>query len=136
MISFFHNVLINPIPPTSAVAKFMNSCQAGLSHRGVRFGGSTMAGLAWFDVIALATSKGGVGKSTLARARRRDCFGDQKCFCTLERIGEGGVFLGGRLQSCVARQAAPALALPLPLSSTALSDVGAQIDSTLCRRPR
>jgi chromosome partitioning protein len=26
-----------------------------------------MAGLAWFDVIALATSKGGVGKSTLAR---------------------------------------------------------------------
>jgi chromosome partitioning protein len=26
-----------------------------------------MAGLAWFDVIALATSKGGAGKSTLAR---------------------------------------------------------------------
>ena len=26
-----------------------------------------MAGLAWYDVIALATSKGGVGKSTLAR---------------------------------------------------------------------
>ena len=26
-----------------------------------------MTGLAWFDVIALATSKGGVGKSTLAR---------------------------------------------------------------------
>src|ERR1700730_12550283 len=26
-----------------------------------------MAGSAWFDIIALATSKGGVGKSTLAR---------------------------------------------------------------------
>jgi chromosome partitioning protein len=26
-----------------------------------------MAGQAWFDVIALATSKGGAGKSTLAR---------------------------------------------------------------------
>jgi chromosome partitioning protein len=30
-------------------------------------GDSNMAGSAWFDVIALATSKGGVGKSTLAR---------------------------------------------------------------------
>src|SRR5277367_2836832 len=29
--------------------------------------GGLMAGLAWFDVIALATSKGGAGKSTLAR---------------------------------------------------------------------
>src|ERR1700719_4742847 len=45
----------------------MNSCQAGISHRGVRFGGTKMAGSAWYDVIALATSKGGVGKSTLAR---------------------------------------------------------------------
>src|SRR5208283_706029 len=29
--------------------------------------GIQMADLSWFDVIALATSKGGVGKSTLAR---------------------------------------------------------------------
>jgi chromosome partitioning protein len=61
------NLLIRRDSRPSAVAKFMNSCQAGLSHRGVRFGGSTMAGTTWFDIIALATSKGGVGKSTLAR---------------------------------------------------------------------
>lgn len=45
----------------------MNSCHAGATHRGVRFGGLHMADSAWYDVIALATSKGGVGKSTLAR---------------------------------------------------------------------
>lgn len=39
---------------------------AGL-HRGWFEGISPMAGSAWFNVIALATSKGGVGKSTLAR---------------------------------------------------------------------
>jgi chromosome partitioning protein len=34
-----------------------------------------MAGSAWFDVIALATSKGGVGKSTLARGLAAYWFG-------------------------------------------------------------
>jgi chromosome partitioning protein len=34
-----------------------------------------MAGSAWFDVIALATSKGGVGKSTLARGLAAHWFG-------------------------------------------------------------
>jgi chromosome partitioning protein len=34
---------------------------------GVQFGGSIMADQSWYDVIALATSKGGAGKSTLAR---------------------------------------------------------------------
>src|SRR6516164_8881564 len=46
----------------------MNSCQAGSRIGGVRFGGSAMAGSAWYDVITFATSKGGVAKTTLARA--------------------------------------------------------------------
>src|ERR1700731_2941981 len=50
-----------------SIAEFMNSWQERFRIGDVIRGFSAMAGSAWYDVIALATSKGGVGKSTLAR---------------------------------------------------------------------
>ena len=43
----------------------MNSCTPKSAYRGVRWTGGFMS--TWYDVITLATPKGGTGKSTLSR---------------------------------------------------------------------